>query len=128
MKSIKKVLSVTAILVVVGVLSVAAFALSGNNCADEEFKAQRDLEREEVLAQKLEAGEISEEQVEAYREAVANCEGTSSKIGQRLGIGFGNANALRDGQGNGNGEGYGNGRMQGESRGSGNRHRVSSED
>lgn len=80
----------------------------------EEFKAENLEIKKEILAQKVAAGTMTQEQADeiiaALQENQANCDGTgagSAKVGKGLGAGFGKANGQGNGCGNGQGKGQG---------------------
>lgn len=88
----------------------------------EEFKAELLEIRKEALAEKVADGRLTQEQADeilaAITENIANCDGSGSlRLGQQLGVGFGNGNGK--GMGRGLRDGSGQGMRQGSCDGSG---------
>jgi len=86
----------------------------------EEFKAEMIELKKDILAEKVEAGTLTQERADEILAAIegnmANCDGTGSgRSGEGMGAGFGfgqgsgQGNRQGNGQGNGNGQGRGQG-------------------
>ena len=78
----------------------------------EEFQAEMLQIKKDILADRVEAGLMTQERADAIITAIeenqSTCDGTGSLgIGQRMGAGFGKMNG--NGQGTGQGQGYGQG-------------------
>lgn len=115
MTRFKKILLPAVMVLSLGATTVTAFAASpatpsGLDASSlQEIKAQRLELKKEILADRVEAGLLTQEQADEItaqiQERQATCDGTGSdRIGQMMGAGFGS-----NGQGKGQGLGQGNG-------------------
>lgn len=78
-----------------------------------EFQAQTLANKKALLTEKVEAGQITQEQatqvVDTIQQNQANCDGTGQAAGQGAGAGLGLGNGAGSGTGLGQGQGAGNG-------------------
>jgi len=119
MTKFKKIMIAGAMLLMVGATSITAFAATDFNSS--EARAERLEAKKEILAERVEAGQITQERadeiISAIEENQANCDGTGlcgngqracGEFGGMLGNGGGNGNGFRGGQGNGGSGNCGN--------------------
>lgn len=110
MTKMKKTIGIGAAVLLVGVLSISAFALTP------EQQTKLDAKKE-VIAQRVEEGKITQETADEViakiTENMENCDGTgNAAIGKEYGIGFGNGNGNGSCDGTGN-QNAGNGAARG---------------
>lgn len=111
MTKFKKIMIIGAMLLVVGATSITAFAASDFNST--EARAERLEAKKEILAERVDAGQITQERADEIISAIeknqANCDGTGicgdgqracGQFGGMFGNGSGNGNGFRGGQGN----------------------------
>lgn len=112
MTKFKKFTIIGAMLLMVGATSITAFAATDFNSA--EARAERLETKKEILAERVEAGQITQERaneiISAIEKNQLNCDGTGicgngqRSCGEFGGmLGNGNGNGFRGGQGNGGG-------------------------
>lgn len=82
----------------------------------EEFKSQMMENKKATLEERVQSGQMTQEQADALMERMENCEGESQGLGKaaRAGFGQGSMQGKGNGQGlrNGNGFGQGNGQTR----------------
>ncbi len=129
MTKLKRGLIIGSMVLALGATSLTALAADETAATTEpaivctaEDKAERLQDKKDFLAEKVQAGTMTQEKADEINAALdaaqADCDGTgSAKIGQKFGAGFGGMNGK--GQGNGNGQGNGTGERQGNGQGNG---------